>query len=611
MSSRQEFEKACNKLHEKITHHEQSISIYESVLEKALADYKKNILESIPSKKLIPHGIKLSKPDGASAIMEESLQDMRTQLSLHCDKWFARIEANKRNMEFRKDFGDSLLVYVYGKVKSGKSSLGNYVAHGKTLSAKNDYASENCASVEFGVKDIAQNLDNLELKDKLEKQRAAMENEKKFLVDFFEATACIQYFKKHGLTWVDSPGIHSLTVENGKLAEEYLNSADIVLFTSKAQCACTEIERKELCKIISSGKPYLLLLTQCDDIELDEDENGNVIDTLVMKSDEDQQEIIHWSVCSIGNDLNMNEEQKRTLCKRILPISCLYAEKENETGSGMDEFFNILLEVMESEGTKEKVNAPLRATLSHIAEIEKDIKNDQDTAHEVRCTFDKLKKRLDDIVSEEKFRCQDKAEEEHHSLLVPYLHDRNHHAFQKIVQQKADELVSEGLKNIVQKFQNEFAEDLKNLAVEVPLGLNLAELKDKMAPVVRHDNSGSNFGTTAGSIIGGLCGLLLGPIGAVVAGIGGSLVGRKLGSYLDDDITEYESIGTNVLEVEKSTISYLKEYINVSLNNGKTKLNDMILTPPEKSLSCIEKELVTLMNVLKLNKNYIEKEIEQ
>ena len=31
---------------------------------------------------------------------------------------------------------------------------------------------------------------------------------------------------------------------------------------------------------------------------------------------------------------------------------------------------------------------------------------------------------------------------------------------------------------------------------------------------------------------------------------------------------------------------YNKEYINVSLNNEKTKLNDMILTPPEKSLSC-------------------------
>ncbi|PQJ96335.1 hypothetical protein [Chromatium okenii] len=36
----------------------------------------------------------------------------------------------QRNTEFRENFGDSLLVYVYGKVKAGKSSIGNYVAYG-------------------------------------------------------------------------------------------------------------------------------------------------------------------------------------------------------------------------------------------------------------------------------------------------------------------------------------------------------------------------------------------------------------------------------------------------------------------------------------------------
>ena len=606
MSSRQEFEEACNRLHEKIKHHEQSISSYESSLEDALNSFKNNILTATPSKKLVPHGIKRSNPDEAFRSMEESMQDMRTQLSLHCDEWFARIEANKRNMEFRKDLGDSLLVYVYGKVKSGKSSLGNYVAYGKTLSEKNDYVSENCASVEFGVKDVAKNLNNLEIKDKLEKQRAAMKNEKKFLVDFLEATACIQYFKKHGLTWVDSPGIHSLTAENGKLAEEYLNSADIVLFTSKAHCACTEKERKELSKIISSGKPYLLLLTQCDNQEQDEDENGNVIDTLVMKSDEDQQEIINWSVYSIGNELNMNEEQKRTLRKRILPISCFYAEKEHEAGSGLDEFFDTLLEVMESEGIKEKIKAPLRATLYHIAQIEKDIEKDKNGVYEVHRAFDKLKKELESIVLEEKSRCWDMAEKELHSLMAPYLNDRNDQAFQKRVQQKANELASHGLKNIEQKFQNEFDENLKSLTVEVHLGLNLATLKDKMAPVIRHDNSGSNYGTTAGSIIGGLAGLFFGPIGAVVAGIGGSLVGRALGSYFDEDATEYEPIGTNVLEVEQSTISYLKEYIESNLNKGKSNLNEMIFVPYEKNLARTETELNKLIDFLVVERKKIQ-----
>lgn len=40
--------------------------------------------------------------------------------------WLADIASQKKGTDFRERLGDSLLVFVYGKVKAGKSSLSNY-----------------------------------------------------------------------------------------------------------------------------------------------------------------------------------------------------------------------------------------------------------------------------------------------------------------------------------------------------------------------------------------------------------------------------------------------------------------------------------------------------
>ncbi|WP_289048904.1 hypothetical protein [uncultured Psychrobacter sp.] len=46
--------------------------------------------------------------------------------------WQNRIDKQDTGVRFREGFNDSLMVFVYGKVKSGKSSLGNYMAWGNT-----------------------------------------------------------------------------------------------------------------------------------------------------------------------------------------------------------------------------------------------------------------------------------------------------------------------------------------------------------------------------------------------------------------------------------------------------------------------------------------------
>ena len=48
------------------------------------------------------------------------------------EAWDRKISSRNKGLAFRAGFNDSLLVFVYGKVKSCKSSLGNYMAWGNT-----------------------------------------------------------------------------------------------------------------------------------------------------------------------------------------------------------------------------------------------------------------------------------------------------------------------------------------------------------------------------------------------------------------------------------------------------------------------------------------------
>ncbi|MGN1038170.1 MAG: dynamin family protein, partial [Mailhella sp.] len=480
----------------------------------------------------------------SSKILEESLQEMRENIDQQCNTWFSKIESNKKSMEFREDFGDSLLIYVYGKVKSGKSSLGNYVAYGKLLPGE-EAVPENCSSMHFGVRFSP---DDTQGQEKLNALKKKMEIDKKFAVDFFEATASIQYFKKAGLTWVDSPGLHSLTAENGKLAQDYLACADIVLFTSKSRSSCTEQERIELEKIIRSKKPYLLLLTQCDTWEEDEDENGDLIKTLVMKSAEDQRKIIAWSVESLGKDLGHAANQKREMEKNILPISCLYAETNGEEGSGLDSFFDTLLSVMKSDGMKEKKNAPLRATLTHIKAIKEDIK-EKKYIEEIRTKLTNCEDDLKRIVCDEKEKCEDLASSVLHELVGPYLNTKDHAAFRKSVQKKTNDLASQRLEHIIQEFNISAKDKLTTFAIACSAD-TLIELKDKTASSTRHDSSGSNIGSAVGSIAGLGAGILFGPLGYLLGSAAGGILGKVLGSNFDEDVTEEIVIGNNAVEVE-------------------------------------------------------------
>lgn len=282
--------------------------------------------------------------------------------------WEKQVAARAKGTRFREGFGDSLLVFIYGKVKSGKSSLGNYVAWGHSepdaaLKAnallRPEYFSAERTSVANGD------------------QEKEAEKNMQFRVGATEATSSIQGFKLPGLTWVDSPGLHSVNARNGDLAKEYVEHADLILYTMSSQAPGRASDMREIAELLTAEKKIMVLLTGSDTTEEDEDENGEIITTVVMKSLSDRREQIAYvqgELEQLGNRANILAE--------VLPISTRYAEcnpnPEGMAASGVGRLMHQLQSICQGPALDIKLNTPMdnlrssiRCTAGEIAEVRK------------------------------------------------------------------------------------------------------------------------------------------------------------------------------------------------------------------------------------------------
>lgn len=141
--------------------------------------------------------------------LQGSLNNFVVAMGSTSTEWDKKVAGRQKGVEFRQGFEDSLLVFVNGKVKSGKSSLGNYMAWGDT-----DPTEQIKEQIPSNQHPRYQSYERTSVQNGDQENEAAKNLE--FRVGATEATSSIQSFSLPGLTWVDSPGLHSLNGENGK-----------------------------------------------------------------------------------------------------------------------------------------------------------------------------------------------------------------------------------------------------------------------------------------------------------------------------------------------------------------------------------------------------------
>lgn len=500
--------------------------------------------------------------------------------------WRNRIDKQDTGVRFREGFNDSLMVFVYGKVKSGKSSLGNYVAWGHTdpdTELKNQ-TPDNVQPIYFSGKRT-----DVKGGDALNEA----EGNKEFRVGATEATSTIQGFKLPGLTWIDSPGLHSKNSENDQLARDYVQHSDLILYTMKSDSPGRATDLAEIAELYQSDKRFLLLITGSDDTEIGWDEDTQtMINKVVMKDEQrrkEQREYIRSELLKIdGLKDNANNID-------IIAFSARYAQDNQDSpeafkDSGMSELFDILEEVSQSSGVKLKQQVPLKAFLSFLDNFKKDIEKYADFIDNFSTKFSSLdseigrkllietaeiKQEVSEVIRSS-FRGVPDAHRDDGSKMNVYFD-----TLKNKVKNKQNALIAESIRNLLQEFSQGFDDNvlyvIDNSALYQLPEFAIETQKRKRVTRVIKGTRGRNSGL--GSLIGAGAGFLVGgPAGAAVGSALGGLAGGATGRSASVEEGEFDvNVGDNLAEIEQNFIEITKQSIEDQMNSYKTNIFDSFL----------------------------------
>lgn len=310
-------------------------------------------------------------------IDDEDVQELYDKTIHELSNMIARVvekmDITKKGMSFINEYEQSFNVAVFGKVKAGKSYLGNFIMGNEIRNM------EISSSYDKMQRPVVEVYDRGEksIQDKL--AEISEEGNEGFRVDPNEATSAIQLFHLGGLTWFDTPGIGSVTWENEMLAKDYVDNADLVVYLTNSDAPGTRQDFAELKSLSEKGKQFLLLITRSDTYEEDMDEEGEIISVIVPKTQQEREE----SEIYMCNELRTNGISVER-GKSVLSISTKLAfealEKKDEKlfeSSNISKFLEVLTSITCNEGAELKMKTPGLRIKSAIIQIE-DILNEAD-----------------------------------------------------------------------------------------------------------------------------------------------------------------------------------------------------------------------------------------
>lgn len=269
-----------------------------------------------------------------------------------------KIEEAVKGMTFIHDFEKHFTVSVFGKVKAGKSYLGNLIMGHPVRKAGIESSYDKIKDLTVHVYDRGKMYELNKLSTAVEQKEC---NGEKFHVDPNEATSTIQWVNIGGMCWFDTPGIGSVTIENEELAKEYVKNSDLVIFACNSDAAGTRQEFSEIKQLHDMDKPILLLLTQSDTYDCDVDEDGEEISILVPKSEKDRKDQEDYMLETL-REQGMEDVLKYA---DILTVSALLATeaiKNNDEHmfeqSNIGKLYDILTSITQNDAAEIKKATP-------------------------------------------------------------------------------------------------------------------------------------------------------------------------------------------------------------------------------------------------------------
>lgn len=345
---------------------ESTISDFYSSVKKAgdiLSVYQKDIDEKQDLiKKYITNLETVDFPENAgNSEFSELCEKLFTKHNRAINMWQHQIDKYISGKEFVNKFEKSLLLIVFADVKAGKSSLGNFISGYAFKGTPYEYLYTSPVCYAYDYTDKSLNCGEETVID-----------DGCFVEDEIQATASIQYFTLfNGLTWVDTPGIHSLTTEYEELAKDYVKYADLILFLTPSNNPIKQDESYEISKLVKCDKPMLVTITKSD-ITKKGVSNGKLVTILEAKSPQDrtaQEAYTEEKIGEIGKSEIISQNKYISISTRIAKKALAEQNEEFFTKSNFPAFFEQIGSIISEKAIDLKMKRPKDELNSVIGEL--------------------------------------------------------------------------------------------------------------------------------------------------------------------------------------------------------------------------------------------------
>lgn len=542
-----------------------------------------------------------------SNLLEETIN----LIKLVSNDWLKNFDEMIEREKFRSDLSNYFIVIIFGKVKAGKSSLGNFIAKNKLESQKVEFFKYD----EAGKKQAIKKLEEIE--------------ENSFATNNLECTVEIQGFKLDGMAWIDTPGLGSMVKENGDLAKEYIQSADYIIYPTSSDSPLQLDEREQLKELFEQNKKVSICITKSDYKHEDECEcgsedgcencNGGMVKVLKNKclsKREGQEKFVKEEI------YKLIPKDKEYILGDIFSISTHTAKKgldssDNELfeDSNIPKFYELLTDVIKDKASKLKADTPYEGLKSFIdfnilgsdiikqnssiKNIKLELESLEQVIRESQERFEILKENSsNDLVSEIEF------------IISKYSSEINKSNSKEIflqidseINKKMFEIIEKNISEILNNFDASF----KSLSTTFSSNEFII---DDVYESIKVDTSARNKKIGAGilgviatigvGIATGGASLLVQAGATIVAGAAAGYAGGKLGEFSGSLDEEKIVVGDNKEQILlKFKNSRLENYEKIA-KGMYNEMQSLFFVPLEKSL-----------NEIKFNLNQFEQNIKQ
>jgi len=505
-------------------------------------------------------------------------------------QWVKNFDNILEKEKFRSDLENYFIIIIFGKVKAGKSSLGNFIAQNRPKNEKINFFKYDKA----GKEQTIQKLEEID--------------DDSFDTNNLECTVEIQGFKLNSMAWIDTPGLGSMVEENGELAKEYIQSADYIIYPTSSDSPLQADEISQLQELFKQNKKVTICITKSDKFERRKDTNGNYIKQdgkiakfLVNKSFDDRSKQESYVKEEIAK-INTNQ----SLLGDILSMSAHTAkqglENRNEElfeNSNIPKFYELIAKVVKEKASKLKSETPYNGLKSFI---DNDVLGVTDKPNPL--TVKIIREKIDDLdnninetlntfnILTENIKSDISREVE--AIVADYYikidKNKSEEIFKKIDKEIAENIFKIIEKNIQDAFEN-FSYSLDNLATSISgEEFKIDDVYEDIVITTSQRNKGIGsaiFGTVAtigAAVATGGASLVVSAGAAIAAGGAGAYLGGKIGGLTGNQHIEKINIGDNKEEVIqkfkemqiKNHENYTREVYNQIQNSFFIPLQEVI-----------------------------------